>query len=347
MDIKQLKNFLYENPEKLQSVLEEVGFHHIKKHSGSGDSYFTMANVDGDNPQAITVYVAPSLLTINYTRKISLDKNSSDVIDLICFARGDNLFENLKWIADKSGIGYYHRFDDDVPQSLKILKQIKELLDKKEQNLDDDDTPITPKNENILSYYFPYTNETFLRDNISLSTQIIFEIGYDIFSNSITIPIRNEVGVLCGIKARYFDRIVPDGKLKYFYLESCPKGKILYGYHITKEFIKNSDSIFITEAEKGCLQLFSYGYKNVVSTGGSKITKNQIDKLSRLGKKIIFCYDKDIKIDSLKKIASEFRYGVKVLSVLDTKDILLEKESPSDNEEKFKYIIENCLIELN
>lgn len=346
MDIKQLKNFLYENPEKLQFVLEESGFHHIKKHSGSGDSYFTMSNVDGDNPSAITIYISPSLLTIDYTREISPDKNSADLIDLICYARGENLFENLKWISEKSGIGYYHKFDDDMPQSLKILKQIKDLLNKQAETNEEDDTPIKPISENILSYYFPYSNQTFLDDGISISTQREFEIGYDINTNYITIPVRDEVGVLVGVKGRFFEKEVPEGKLKYFYLEQCPRHKILYGYNFSKEYIKEKKQVLVHEAEKSVLQAWSYGYKNSVATMGKKISSGQIDKLNRLGCDVVLAFDEDVKEAELQTIAEKFSYATKVYALIDKSKILSKKQSPTDDGKKFEILMNEYKFEL-
>ena len=44
-----------------------------------------------------------------------------------------------------------------------------------------------------------------------------FEIGFDEETNRYTIPIRSELGDLVGVKARYFDRKVPDGMNKDVY----------------------------------------------------------------------------------------------------------------------------------
>ena len=89
MEIKHLKEFLYNNPDKIIEILEDLNFHHIKKHSGSGDDYITCANVSGDNPTAITIYLSPNLLTINYTRDMCSSKVNCDFCDLVCFARPD------------------------------------------------------------------------------------------------------------------------------------------------------------------------------------------------------------------------------------------------------------------
>lgn len=345
MNIAELKNYLYSSPEKIQFILEDNGFHHIKIHSGTADSYFTYGNKDGDNPTACTTYITPSLLTINYTRNICQSKDSCDLIDLISFVRETGLFETLKYISEISGISYYHKFNDDMPESLRIIKKIKEMLNKASPN-EEDNIPITPKDERILSYYLPYVNDTFYNDSISYSTQVVFGIGLDPFSGYITIPIKDELGVLVGVKGRWFDREVPCGILKYYYLETCPRHKILYGYHLTKNHIKESKEVYVLEAEKSVMQAWSHGYKNSVATMGKKISSGQIDKLNRLGVDVTLAFDKDVKKEELESIAEKFAYGVNVYALIDEDNVLPDKYSPTDDKDLFEKMIKENKIKL-
>ena len=343
MEIKHLKEFLYNNPDKIIEILEDLNFHHIKKHSGSGDDYITCANVSGDNPTAITIYLSPNLLTINYTREMCQSKVNCDFCDLVCFARPDfNFFQNLKYIVEKSGIDYYKNFDEGIPESLKILKLLKDLLNKDGDRNSDEDEPIKVKDEVILSYYNNnLLSGMFFKDGIDWETQKLFEIGYDYFTNRITIPIRDELSNLVGVKSRYLFRKVPEGELKYMYIEKCPRGKILYGYHLTHKYISESNCVYITEAEKGCLQYYSHGIKNVISTGGTSVAKTQIDKLSRLNKTLILSFDSDFTEDKICRLRNKFLEQVSFSAIIDKEKILGEKESPSDNPEKLDYLIKN------
>lgn len=343
LDIKNIKTYLASNHEKIKYILEELGCHHIKYHSGSGvDSYYTYANPDGDNPTANTVYVSPSLLTISYTRDICHEKSACDLIDYVNFYRKDsNFFQNIKWITEKSDLDYYHNFEEGIPESLKILKLLKDLLNK-ESDREDEDEPIEIKDEKILTYYNQnLLSGMFLKDGIDFQTQKLFEIGYDYFSNRITIPIRSEIGDLVGVKSRYLFRKVPEGELKYMYLEKCAKSKILYGYHLSNKYISESTSVFITEAEKGCMQFFSHGIQNVVSTGGTSVSRQQIEKLSRLNKTLILSFDSDFTEDKICRLRNKFLEQVSFSAIIDREGILNEKESPSDNPEKLDYLIKN------
>ena len=64
----------------------------------------------------------------------------------------------------------------------------------------------------------PYVNDLFFKDNIDYGTQAKFEVGYDEQTNRITIPIRDEIGTLVGVKGRMFGKAQKDGELKYLYI---------------------------------------------------------------------------------------------------------------------------------
>ncbi len=351
MDIKNLKNYLFNNQDKIQFILEELGFHHIKLHKGNPDEYIKCGNPDGDNQSAITIYLNENLLSENYTRDICSSKKNCDFIDLVKYAKDqieldNNFFLTLKWISEKVGLSYYHDFEKEEFQSLKVLKMLQTML-KKIDNKDEDNIPLKPKDEIILSYYFPWVNDMFLEDGISFSTQRTFEIGYDCATNYITIPIKDEIGNLVGVKGRYGSREVPDGIQKYYYLEQCPRGKILYGYHLTKKYIDESDFLLVGESEKFVLQCWSYGIRNVVATGGTTIRKNQIDKLTRLGKRLIFCFDKDFTKDKIQTLRNKFLGYVDFSAVIDKNNLLGEKESPSDNKEKLEILLKNNVYQFD
>ena len=86
------------------------------------------------------------------------------------------------------------------------------------------------------------------------------------------------------------------------------------------------------------MQLWSYGDYNAVATGGKTISRQQIDLLSRLCDKVVLCLDSDVKEDELKNIADKFLGYVEVYMIVDENRLLVEKESPSDDPEKWKVL---------
>lgn len=340
MDIELLKEHILEN-NCTSVILQELGCHHIKEKDG----YIQCCNPDGDNPTAVCVYENTNLTTINYTRDITKGKNNgSDLITLVEFYKGLSFPYAIKWICDVIDVDYYSDFTEDLPHSLQLTKLLMEM--QTEDNIAEEEIPLKPISEEILTYFKPYVNDMFKNDGVDYITQTEFEIGYDEVTDRITIPIRDEIGNLVGIKGRYFYREVPNGMQKFIYIKKCAKSQLLYGLYKTISFIQSKQRVFVTEAEKGVLQLWSAGYCETIATGGKQITKCQINKLTRLCVPIIFVYDKDVSEDELRHIADRFVDKTDIYALIDRDGILNAKESPTDNIEKFKLMLEHNLYKL-
>lgn len=340
MDIKELKNYIYEN-RYVEQILESIGCHHIKYHVSNG--YWTCANATGDNNGAVVLYNNEYLMCMNYTRQMIKANRKTDIIDLVCYTKDLTFPKGLQFICDEIGMSYYYDFEENIPESFKILKMIEDM---NSNSLEEREKPLKPINESILSYYKPYVNDLFYEDNIDYATQREFEIGFDEESNRYIIPIRSEIGDLVGVKGRYFRRDVPSGENKYIYLEPCAKSKILYGLNKTINYIKQNNRIYILESEKAVLQLWSYGYRNSGGTGGKELSQYQIDMLVRLGVMIIICFDKDVTKEELEELADRFPDGIPLYYMFDEDKILDEHESPSDNPAKWQYMVEHNIYKL-
>lgn len=334
-----MKEYILDN-NYIPTILENLGCHHIRNNG----NYYTCGNPDGDNPNSITVYPNSNISVINYTRDLS-NKKSNDIIDLAEYFLQESFFKTLKQICEWIDLDYYKDWDEDVPESIKITKLIFEI---KEGDTAQEEMPLKPISEHILSYYYPFVNDLFKRDNISYETQRLFEIGYDDFSNRITIPIRDELGNLVGVKGRLFKEQLDEDDSKYLYIERCNRSQILYGLYYTYNSIKTNNSVYVCESEKGTMQLVDMGITNVVSTGGSKVSQMQIDKLTRLCVPIIFCFDQDISQWEIEELADRFIDGTEIYALIDNpkSPILSKKESPSDDPVKFKELNEHCKVRV-
>ncbi len=336
LQAQELKEYILDN-EYVEQILDDLGCKHIR-HRGE---YISASNPDGNNTQAVIVYLNENLTCLNYTRQIAKNKRTTDIFDLVSFYQDCSFPEALKYVHGLLGLDYYAEREEPC-ESLQILRMLKDMQLNDE---DADDTPIKPISERILSYYLPYGNKMFDDDNISLEIQQEFEIGFDAQSGYITIPLRDSLGALCGVKGRYFGE--PDERhTKYTHIEKCNKGRILYGHWYNREYIKNSKNIFIFESEKAVQQLATMGYRNAVSTGGKTISKYQVELITRTGCTPIFAYDKDVEEDELKEIAAMFMDGITVYAIIDKDNILDEKESPSDNPEKWAYLVKNHIHKI-
>lgn len=340
MDTQRLKEHILDN-NLIPNILEELGCHHIKWRS----DIVQAANPDGDNPTAICIYLNENLTTLNYTRQI-LPKGqtrTTDIFDLVVYIRECSFFEAVKWLCELCGLGYYSD-EEEVPESLQVLQFLNQM-NKECAEEDTDHSPLKPIDSKVLEYYMPTGNILFERDGISLSTQRFFEVGYDPQTNRLTIPIYSEIGDLVGVKGRLFQEEIEEGQNKYLYLFNCNKGKILYGLNKNLDAIVHQGKVYVVESEKAVMQMYDMGYYGV-ATGGSKITKYQINMLTRLGVQIVIAYDKDIDEDELHKIADQFVDGVPVYAIIDRDGLLGEKESPSDSSNKWQHLVRTNVYKI-
>lgn len=358
MDVQELKAKIIED-NKIHLILSELGMKHIKPHS----EYYSCGMPDGDNKSSTIVY-RDSLFVDAYTRDISDKNGCTDIVSLVSFVNDSFFSSSIKWICDICGYDYYGK-KEEVPSGLKWMREISKLKNKSDQ--DEEDLRIRPIEEDILSYYKNVANSQFEKDGISISTQCEFEIGLDLETHRITIPIRDEIGTLVGIKGRLFgsENLLSD--MKYIYLFKCPKSKILFGLNKTYPYIKRKGFVYVFESEKAVLQMWSNGIKNCVAIGNHKISRRQSDILTKLGVDIIFCYDKEIGVNTYKdeddnikiklsdkgsitldrdfweKQTRNFINGQKYGIMYDRYNILDDKESPSDNFDRFKSMQENIV----
>lgn len=332
MQVNELKEYLLDN-NLCEDVLIALGCGHVRNRG----EYISASNPDGgDNKQAIVLYLSESLNCIDYTRQLSKTKRATDIFDLVAYFKDMSFAESMKWVCDTVGLDYYKE-PEDIPESLQILKMLREMSTGSEE---EDNESVKPIPEEILSYYLPYSNKMFSDDGIDDDIQHEFKIGYDPQTNRITIPIRTPLGDLCGVKGRLFGE--PDEyNPKYLYIEPTAKQKLLYGLYENKNYIKNSNLIFIFEAEKSVLQCASNGVRNCVALGGKSISKTQAELIIRTGCSPVIALDKGILLEEIKSVASVFPDNIPVYYIFDKDNILEDKQSPSDDWEKWGKLIKN------
>ena len=103
------------------------------------------------------------------------------------------------------------------------------------------------------------------------------------------------------------------------------------------QYIKQSGVVFVLESEKAVMQLWDYGYKNAVSTGGKELSSisNRIARETR--SRYLFSMDKDVDINEIDLISADsFLMNYQFIIYMTNEDILDDKESPSDNPNKWE-----------
>ena len=329
MDAQTIKEYIFSN-NKIEIVLENLGMHHIQWHNRN--EYITCGMPDGDNPSSTVVYCDNSFFMVKaYTRDIVDPYGISDIISLVSFINKTIFTQSINWLCELFGLDYYVESISDDP-TLGYFKTF-DLLMKPKASLE---VQLKPIPEETLKAYLPWDNTIFYEDHIDWETQAEFELGLDVFSHRITIPIRDEMGRLVGIKGRRAWDVVDEWNPKYIYLHQCAKSRICYGLYKTLPYIREKNEIIVCESEKGVMQLWSYGYRNCVAVGGHSISQQQQDLIIQSGAAtIIIAFDKDVDEETVRKEVENLSLYRRVEYILDFNNILEEKESPMDNPNKW------------
>lgn len=345
MDALDLKERII-NDDKVIDILEALGMHSINQ---KNDKYITCGMPDGDRKNSTAVYL-DNLHVDAYTRNIKDAYGGSDIISLVSFINESYFSDSIKWICDVCGYDY---FGQDVKRS-RLADWVRDMSKVGKGNSEENEK-LVPIDEKLLKYYGNYVNDLFKEDGISYLTQNEFGLGYDLLYHMITIPIRDELNFLVGIKGRLNKKEVSKDESKYFYLNSCAKSKVLFGLNKTKPYIKEENEVIVVESEKAVMQLWSIGIKNAVAISGHILSNTQAQKLTHLNVPIVLAYDqgaeigKDGKVDN-KYYPNEFNKFLEnqeLYCIYDkTRKILKEKESPSDDPEKWIKLYNNYRMKV-
>lgn len=115
---------------------------------------------------------------------------------------------------------------------------------------------------------------------------------YDRFRNRIIFPIFDVTRQIAGFGGRVMDDEVP----KYLNSPETPvysKGKILYGFHLSKTYCRQEDAVYIVEGYFDFISLFQCGIKNCVATLGTALSQSHVRLLKGAASRAILVFDSD------------------------------------------------------
>ena len=115
---------------------------------------------------------------------------------------------------------------------------------------------------------------------------------YDRFRSRIIFPVFDLRSRMIGFGARVMDNSLP----KYINSPETPvytKGKNLFGFNLSKDFIRDADSAVIVEGYLDFMIPYQEGLKNIVASQGTALTLEQIKLLKRYTHNVVMIYDGD------------------------------------------------------
>lgn len=292
---------------------------------------------NGDNAKSIVIYIeSKNYNTEVFTRGEFQGWQYKDIISLIQFLKDISFPKAIKYICGICGFDYYT--DTQEEQTPAFINWL-EFVESGHKSESEDKLQLIP--ESVLNQFVMLPVRKWLEQGISIQSQKDFEIGIDLFSERIILPIRDSTGELVGIKGRLLDdtKIQDD---KYIYLYPCSKSRLLYGLDKNYEHIKEKQEVLVLEAEKSVLKLHSMGYKNAVAIGGKTISETQAELLLRLSVPITIALDQDASEEEIQCNVEKLQYPISTAPIYVIKDrfglLLNEKESPCDRAEVWEEL---------
>ena len=145
-----------------------------------------------------------------------------------------------------------------------------------------------------------YTLKSYLVEN-GYEIEDLIKIGLvssktkdDIYKSRIIFPIKTISGRTAGFGARTLKSNTKSAKyINSPESEIYNKSKILFGLSKSKNEIVKKDNCFVVEGYTDVMRFHQKGVKNVVSSSGTALSKDQINIIRRLSKNITVIYDSD------------------------------------------------------
>lgn len=326
---EEVKAKLLEDSRSIEHILDFFGFDKIR----SNQREIRCAFEPGMNPTAVVIRLQnnENLFVKDYERNISLD-----FINYLVKSKDIPFKDVMNAIKQELHLDSIYNFKRKVGLFGGIYSNI---------SRNNGEISVTTYPDEVLIPYGNITNTLWLKDGISLSTQRKWQIGYDVASQRITMPIRTSTGEIMAVKGRCnYD---PDEfEPKYLYLIQGPMSQTLFGYSENYSNLYEGN-VIIVESEKSVLKLDSWGYNNAVALGSNSLSPTQAKLIVSLNpKSVTFMLDKTLdlintrrNIDMLKTFCAMKQIEIKFWDW--TENITLsDKSAPcDDSKQEFEYIL--------
>ena len=183
---EEVKEKLLEQPESIEHILDAFGFDKIRRNHRE----IRCAFEPGMNPTAVVIRLQDNenLFVKDYERNISYD-----FINYLIKSKDIPFKDVMNAIKQELHLDSIYNYKRKVVLFGGIYSNI---------SRNNGEISVTTYPEEILEQYGNTPNTLWLQDDISLSTQRKWGIGYDVQSQRITMPIRTSTGEIMAIKGR-------------------------------------------------------------------------------------------------------------------------------------------------
>lgn len=328
IDIKELKEYIINN-DKIETVLTALLCHHIKDKG----KYFACARPEGDNPQSIIVY-KDNLSVEMYTGQ----KIQGDIIALTMGLKQVDFISALKWLHKILNLEWSNKKvkSKSEPKYDPLSIFTSKLKSKHKCVVNDVDV----YDEDILTDFGDCIHQDYCGGRITEKVRKEFGLCYDFQRKRTVIPWRNQNGIV-GLSGRtsiplYKELDIP----KFWSYQGFQKGKCVYGFCENYAHIQQAGYCVLFEAEKSVLIRASLNDKTGLALGSSNLTDEQVKLILSLSCDIVIALDNDQSVDHIRSICEKFWLYRNVYYIKDKWDIMGEKDSPADmNNKQFEFLL--------
>lgn len=249
---------------------------------------------------------------------------------------GNSEFERLQDINKKAAIYFF--------KQLKVNQNVLEYVHKRgitDESIQSFGIGYSPGGNDLLEYIQKDTK--YSKQELLLSGIFVEKEGKlkGKFFKRVMFPIRSSSGKVIA----FTGRVLPGNDFgpKYMNSPETPiyhKKENLYGQYESRQETRKQDIIIICEGTTDVISAHQIGIKNIVAPLGTALTREQLEKISKLTKNILFLFDSDqAGQKALEKgfiLAQELSLNTYATNTLPYKDV---DEMIRDNPESFKNIV--------
>ena len=248
---------------------------------------------------------------------------SGNTISFIMEHEKYSYVDALKWLANKYGIEIEETFQTDEQKEQQLSADSLYIINSFAQQFFSSRLFDTEEGRDIgLGYlkergfreeiikkfqlgYSPEQKDAFTKEAIAkqFNTELLLKTGlivnrYDQLSDNyrgrIIFPVHNHSGKVLGFGARILKS--NDKAPKYINTpenEIYVKSKILYGSYFARQAIDKADECLLVEGYTDVLSLQQAGIENVVASGGTSLTSDQLRLVKKYSNNLTIIYDGD------------------------------------------------------
>ena len=284
----------------VEDYLNELGLNNVAR---KGDQVWFSCPLSGHMGADTTPSASMEMET---TRMHCFGCNfSGNAVSFLAELEGVSPLKARKWLRDRFEMGFFEPNKENFGEEIRI--KMERISNKSNQTRTTpshstllDEREIQKRNVDWHRVYEAWSGNIsedayplayMLDRGFHPTTLSKWAFGWDMISQRISIPIRDELGNLVGFKGRAVDglpRYLVLGGQEYGF-DTYNVSKVLFGLdRILPELSKN---LIVTEGELNCVAMHQKGYPNAVGISGKVLSERQIQLIKNVADKVTFIFD--------------------------------------------------------